>query len=196
MPRHRAIPRIAVARIVTTLLATVAVPAVYAQGPSIPNGEWAIAYRQLQDGKLSQAVFQTYLRCSDGECTLLTLTLNQCIVADAARTVFYPKIQQWSTNGGWNGYMSVARPAPDVLLAAYQLDGAVFRMRFTFRTVAHPSINGGKPFPAEIKEFSGGVVKDSAISGKIITWELVPLTLKDANSFKLDCSVLLDGIVP
>src|SRR5262249_45140391 len=68
---------------------------VQAQARTVPDGELAVAYRQLQDGKLSQAVFQNWLECSNGECTWTTLILGQCIAG-----AFYPKIQRWTTREG------------------------------------------------------------------------------------------------
>jgi hypothetical protein len=108
-------------------------PAAQAQSEGIPDGELAITYRQLQDGQLSQAVFQNYLRCSEGECSLLSLTLNQCIAGK-----FYPKIQEWNTNRGWNGQLSVRLAAPDVVVAEFAEEGARFQLRFTFATVKNP----------------------------------------------------------
>ena len=71
------------------------VPVAGAQSPRIPNGELAVAYRQLKDGTLSDAVFQNWLECSEGRCALTTLTLGQCVAG-----AWYPKVQRWTTAQG------------------------------------------------------------------------------------------------
>jgi hypothetical protein len=162
-----------------------------AQIASIPDGELSIAYRQLQNGQLSQAVFQDHLRCFKGRCALVTLTLNQCF-----GDKFFPKIQEWSTDGkGWDGGLLLRLVAPDVILAEHIIQGARFQKRFTFTLTKLPTT--GEPWFGDVKNFSGGVVKDSDILDKVITWELVPLKFHESDAVKLDCpSVLLDGLPP
>ena len=72
MGRHKRIPAIV---LIVGGFAVLAISSVArAQGARIPNGELAVAYRQLQEGKLSEAVFQNWLECSGGQCVLTTLT--------------------------------------------------------------------------------------------------------------------------
>ena len=68
------------------------IPALAGEMP--PNGELRVAYRQSEGGKLSESVHHVALGCSDGRCSLTTLTLNQCSWGR-----FYPKIEQAHREG-------------------------------------------------------------------------------------------------
>jgi hypothetical protein len=148
-----------------------------AQVRMVPNGELGIAYRQLTDGKLSEAVFQTWLECWNGECTLTTLTLGQCMFG-----VFYPKVQRWTTRES----LSVDLIAPGVLLAEFKESGATFQMRFTYELREGMMVH-------RLKAFSGGVVKQSAVVEKVITWELVPLRFSE-SVVQFGCKASLDFV--
>lgn len=147
------------------------------QGRQVPDGEYAIAYRQLQDGKLSQAVFQNWLECVDGACTLTTLTIGQCIAG-----AWYPKVQRWSTGAG---DLSVIASAPQTLSVQFKAGEATFRLRLEFEQ--------GGPWFRKVTSFSGGVVKDSAVLDRVITWEFVPLHSSDAE-LTPSCPVSVDAL--
>lgn len=148
-----------------------------AQAQQIPTGELAVAYRQLQDSQLSDAVFQNWLECSGGQCTLTTLTLGQCIAG-----AWHPKLQRWSTR---QGDLSVDVAAPGTLRAEFKEAGAVFQLRFGFET-------SGLRFD-RLTSFSGGVTKQSDALDRVLSWQLVPLRLLDGNvSFR--CPASLDGV--
>jgi hypothetical protein len=159
------------------LLSVAVVPAGHAQVQRVPSGELAVAYRQLEDGKLSEAVFQNWLECSEGICSLTTLTLGQCVAGAG-----YPKIQRWSTSGG---DLSVGVAAPGVLRAEFREAGAVFQLRFGFET-------NGVRF-GRLTSFSGGVTKQSAVLDRVLSWQLVPLRLLDGN-VTLRCPASLNGV--
>jgi len=148
-----------------------------AQANQIPNGELAVAYRQLEDGKLSQAVFQNWLECSDGQCVLTTLTLGQCLGG-----AWYPKIQRWSTAAG---DLSVAVAGPGVVRVELKEAGAAFQLRFGFDSA-------GSRF-GRLTSFSGGVTKQSDVLNRVITWELVPHRLADGN-VTLGCPASVNGV--
>ena len=148
-----------------------------AQGSQIPDGELAVAYRQLQEGKLSEAVFQNWLQCSGGHCTLTTLTLGQCLAG-----AWYPKIQRWSTAAG---DLSVATSGSDVVRAEFKEEGAAFQLRFVFE-------RDGARF-RRLTDFGGGVTKQSEVMNRVMTWELVPHRLID-GSVTLRCPASLDGV--
>jgi len=148
-----------------------------AQGTRIPNGELAVAYRQLQQGKLSEAVFQNWLECSEGQCVLTTLTLGQCLAG-----AWYPKIQRWSTSAG---DLSVAAAALGVVRAEFREAGAAFQLRFGFDPV-------GARF-GRLTSFSGGVTKQSDVLNQVITWELVPHRVADGN-ITFGCPASVDGV--
>lgn len=165
------------------LVATLASSRVNAQVATIPDGELRIAYRQVQDGESSRTVFQNYLECDRGHCTLTTLTLNQCIFG-----AFYPKIQHWRTD---DGSLSVKLVAPDVVAAELQEQGATFQLRFTFDVREDQLL--GRPIFGKLRDFSGGVVKQSSALDKVLTWELAPL--RGITSIEFDCPASLDSIL-
>jgi hypothetical protein len=136
-----------------------------------------IGWRQFEDGKASEAVFQTALECSfDGRCTLTTVTLNQCILG-----AFYPKIQHWSTN---DGGLSVQLIDSSTVTAKFSEGDAVFQLRYSFER--------SRSGLASVTTFTGGAVKQSSVLGEIITWKLVPL--RHTETVILDCPAALDGI--
>lgn len=158
------------AAVVVALIAT----GTGAQVLKVPDLVLEVGYRQRENGKLSEAVFQDYLECRARECTLTTLTLNQCVGG-----AFYPKLQHWSTR---DKSLSVSLIAPDTVFLQYNLDGARFQARY----VSHQP---GKPY---LKSYSGAVTKNSAVLGKVIAWELVPI--KVGEYVRLQCPVALDGV--
>lgn len=160
-------------------LATFTAAAAHAQVAMLPDGELAIAYRQLSDGELSQTVFQNYLRCFRGQCTLTALTLNGCMAG-----AFYPALRHWSTN---DGSLSVDLVAPGTLVAEIKEGETTLKLRFTFDQKP-----GVRPWFAGLKKFSGGAVRQSSLSDKVITWELVPLRRPAIVEFS--CPAALDGI--
>lgn len=165
------------AKVVVGLILVLAAIGLQAQVRRAPDGELAVAYRQRENGKLSQQVFQNWLECSAGECTLTTLTLGQCIAG-----AFYPKLQRWTTR---DGSLSTDLVAPGVLHAEFKEGGATFQLRFTFES-------SGRRF-GRLREFSGGVVKQSDVLNRVITWELVPLRVLD-STVKFDCPASLDFV--
>jgi hypothetical protein len=166
------------AAVVLAVAALAISPVAKAQGARIPDGELAVAYRQLQDGKLSEAVFQNWLECSGGQCVLTTLTLGQCLAG-----AWYPKIQRWSTA---TGDLSVTLAGSGVVRAEFSEAGAAFQFRFVFDS-------GGARF-GRLTSFSGGVAKQSEVLNRVITWELVPHRLTEGN-VTFSCPASVDGVL-
>lgn len=85
------------------LLMTHAIAGVQPDTTDIPDLVLRVAYRQLEDGVPSQSVHHVSLVCSAQECTLTTLTLNQCLLDNEVlgltidKGKMYPKIETAST---------------------------------------------------------------------------------------------------
>ena len=164
------------------------------QGPAVPNGSVTVAYRQLDDRKLSDSVHQVELSCWDDECSLTTLTLNQCMPFSKG-TAFYPKVQQSSTA---EGDLVVRALSDGVVEATEALAGTSLSYRFSYSSIAQPERAarlGTKRdiFFTGLRDFSGAAVRSSDVLQKVVAWELVPLrgasVLVEAR-----CRILLDGI--
>src|SRR5262245_12255634 len=97
-------------------------------GGTPPNGKLEVSYRQLQDGKLSDSVHLLTLWCSDGRCSLTTVTVNQCTQTDQGKA-FYPKAERTATH---EGGLSVVETAPGTLLAEENLGISNFRYQFMY----------------------------------------------------------------
>jgi hypothetical protein len=147
-----------------------------AQAQIPPNGTLEVGYRQLQDGKLSDSVHVLHLFCSDGRCSLTTLSVNQCYPT-AQGEGFYPKVERTSTD---EGNLSVSETTLGSLIAEERYSATIFKYRFSYET--YDNVNLSKRlgltttrYVSRLTGFSGSVVKDSAILGKVVSWELVPL---------------------
>jgi hypothetical protein len=83
------------------------------QTAAIPSGSVSVAYRQLEQGELSESVHELTLSCWEGQCTLSTLTLNQCLPSSNG-PAFVPKVQRSSTA---DRTLMIRGEGPDVLRA-------------------------------------------------------------------------------
>lgn len=150
---------------------------------SIPDGQFMVAYRQLNKDGPAAAIHQLTLRCKGGSCTLITLTLNQCM-NNGQNDVFYPAIEIASTD---TGSLVIESGGPSHLTVR---DGVV-TYRFDFETRSLGSI---RQFTRLLK-LSGGAVKDSAARGEVISWGLAPLAGQNGwATVTLDCAVLLETV--
>lgn len=157
-----------------------------------PNGELRVAYRQQEDGKLSDSVHHVTLECVRGECSLTTLTLNRC---EAGR--FYPGIERVSTS---EGNLSVIEIRDGVLEAEARHPQTTMKYRFTYTTISDQEALkrlqrlqlGGKWF-RDLTGFSGAVVKQSDILDEVISWKLIPLKGRFPR-IEVGCQIMLDGV--
>jgi hypothetical protein len=154
-----------------------------------PNGSLSVAYRQSEDGKLGESVFQVTLSCWDGTCSLTSLSLNQCGFG-----AFYPKVERWSTDE--RGF-SVAEIAPGRILVEQQGE-AQMTYEFRYTTRDNPSLAQRlqlkrSRFFENLTGFSGAAVKYSPVQQKVISWNFVPLRGRNPR-VRANCEILLDGV--
>lgn len=159
-----------------------------------PNGKLRVAYRQLQEGKLSDSVHHIRLWCSAGRCSMTTLTLNQCTPTDTG-PAFYPHVERSSTE---ERNLSVIEISEGVLLAEEEGPETTFKYRFTYTVRSNPELSkmvGSRTIRwfDRLTGFSGAAIKQSVLLGKVITWELVPLKGRLAR-IKAGCDIALDGV--
>jgi hypothetical protein len=142
----------------------------------VPNGGLEVAYQQLSDGKLSESVHEISLFCTNGQCSMTTLTVNQCFDSPEGK-YFSPKIERTSTE---EGTLSVILMKQGVIEVEERHPGATFKYRFEYTTRVDPSLSQtfgirSNLWFQNVTGFSGGVVKQSDILKKVISWECVPL---------------------
>jgi len=159
------------------------------KGLKAPDVRLKIAYKQKEEGKLSAEVFRVELFCFDGQCSMETLTLNRCIEFPNLffkKKGFFPIIQRTSTKDGNLSVILIEKGKLKVEEKIEDFSGSTnFRYSFTYV--------GNFWEGNEITDFSGTANKYSAILGKEIAWELVPL--KGVNVFiKPACDMILPGI--
>jgi hypothetical protein len=159
-----------------------------------PNGDLTIAYRQLTEGKLSEGVHHISLSCSDGRCSITTLSLNQCGPSSRGKA-FYPQVVRTSTE---EGTLWLKETVNGELSAEEKYSGATFKYRFTYKVRQDPELSNmirskQTRWFGDLTGFSGAVVKDSSILGKIISWQLIPLKGRFPR-VEAACPMMLDGV--
>ena len=142
----------------------------------LPNGNLVVAYQQLSEGKLSESIHEISLLCVSGQCSMTTLTVNQCWDAPEGKS-FSPKIERTSTD---EGNLIVIAIEQGVIEVEERYSASTFKYRFKYTTRADPSFSArvgirGNLWIKDLTEFSGAAVKQSDILKKVISWECVPL---------------------
>ena len=74
--------------IISLGLVLVAATSVVAQ-PKIPNGNLRVTVQQKEDGKTDKGLHLLELSCWDGQCSLTSVSLNQCGESGSGRLAFY-----------------------------------------------------------------------------------------------------------
>ena len=157
----------------------------------IPSGEITITYKQVHDGKISEGYHELRLACFNKQCSLRTVTLNQCWGMDPIGRWSFATVQESSTNAGNLKIISAERGA---LVLEERTGGAILVYRFSY------SLNQqGQLSHDSLRDFSGGASKNSDILGQVLTWQLIPLRTTDTSRFenvKLDCPIIRMAALP
>jgi hypothetical protein len=140
---------------------------------------------------LSESVHHVTLSCWDGQCSLTTLTLNQC-----GLEAFYPKIERSRSSTGERGF-SVIELQPGLILVEVR-DEATMSYQFQYATRENPNLSDRLGLKQtrwfeRLTGFSGGALKYSVVLGKVLTRDLVPLK-GIFPRIKAACDILLDGV--
>jgi hypothetical protein len=154
---------------------------------NIPNASLRVTVQQKEEGKISKGFHVLELSCWDGNCSLSSVSLNQCMESGSGKKAFYPKVQYSAT---WMGNLKVRNEGNS--LVAHETGSDMFgdyvnNLRFDY------SPGGKDEIVNRLVGFSGGYVKNSALLKKVLTTEYIPLP-KANQIMKLDCDVLLPGI--
>lgn len=165
-----------------------------AQAPTVPNGRIAIGYRQRLDGKLERAVHRMELSCWDDQCTMTTVTLNECISVPDGEA-FYPEVGHTATT---EGTLEVRRAGPGALTIEEKYGGVEFRYRvgFTARldsTLALKLQSQQKTFFVAITAFSGAATQSFPNFKRAVTWDLIPLR-RGQEIVRLRCPAYVEAL--
>lgn len=162
-------------------------PAALTAQQRVPDVALDVTVRQQEQGKIGQGLHVLELRCFDGRCSLTSISLNQCGQSGEGKPAFYPKVQRTSTS---EGNLTVTREGRTLIVRESGADlggDYVNNLRFDYAPAA-----AGRT-ATELLGFSGGFVKNSAVLGKVITINFVPLS-SAYQVVGLDCGVLLPGL--
>lgn len=163
------------------------IPVTASSSDSIPNANLRVTVQQREDGKINKGFHVLELSCWDGNCSLSSVSLNQCGESGSSKQAFYPKVQYSSTS---TGNLKVRNEGNSIIVQETGSDifgDYVNNLRFDYEPTGKDKIVN------RLIGFSGGYVKNSAILKKVLITDYVPLP--EANQvMKLDCDVLLPGI--
>jgi hypothetical protein len=162
-------------------------PSVLAGQQRVPDVALEVTVRQREQGKVERGLHVLELKCFDGRCALTSISLNQCAESGEGKPAFYPKVQRSSTS---DGNLVVSNEGRTLIVRETGSDlGGDYVNNFRFEYALPASGRSA----TELLGFSGGFVKDSAILGKVIAIEYVPLP-KAFQVLPLDCGALLPGV--
>lgn len=150
----------------------------------IPDVDLDATVRQVDDGVKSNGLHLLRLICKKDACTLVTVTLNQCVPVKQDLKLSTPKIDVSSTAALTLRVKVVNRNELDVSEVGSTRHGdytATFR--FTYERA------GGT---TRTKAFSGALIKNSDLLRKVITIRYEPLQANELLEF--ECPVLVPGI--
>lgn len=155
---------------------------------SIPDANLRVAAQRRAEGKITEGFHVLELSCRDGNCSLSTVSLNQCEETAHGKRAFYPQVQYSSTLIGNlkaknEGKSIVVQETGGDMFGTYE-----YNLRFDYE----PS-GDGKSI-SRLTGFSGSYVKNAPAVNKVFKFDYVPLT-KAGQVIKLDCGVLLPGIM-
>jgi hypothetical protein len=173
-------------RLIIFLACLLIIPVKVVAQTKIPNGSLSVTYRQVENGEIGKGYHEVELTCFAGDCSLRTVTLNQCwdLGGFGLGSYGFIKVETSSTKSGDLKVIGITRNS--IALEQRYL-GTVATYRFSYTLNEH-----GNWGLLSLTDFSGVASKNSEILGKVIAWQLVPLRATDNGRFdtvKLDCPI-------
>jgi hypothetical protein len=154
-----------------------------------PDGLVRVTYQQVENGEIGKGYHELELSCYAGDCTLMTVTFNQCWRLTDPSGYSFIKVETESTKGGNLKIKSVTK---DTLILEQQILGGSVVYRFSYKLTQQGTLG-----PDSLTDFSGGATKNSDILGQVLNWQLIPLRTKNGTRFetvKLDCSIRVEAL--
>jgi hypothetical protein len=153
----------------------------------IPDAKLRVTVRDKIDGKINKGLTVLELSCWNNQCSLSSVSLNNCMEDSSGKKVFYPSVQYSAT---WLGNLKVRNVRESLIVEERGNDvfgSYVNNFQFSYTPV------GKDKMINRLIGFSGGSVKNSALLKKVLTIDYVPLPKRN-QVIKLDCGVLLPGV--
>ena len=169
------------------LITLLVAPASVSSSDGIPNANLRVTVQQREDGKINKGFHVLELSCWDGNCSLSSVSINQCGEFGSSKQAFYPKAQYSSTA---LGNLKVRNEGKSLVVQETGFDtfgDYVATLRFDYEPAGKDKI------VIRLIGFSGGYVKNSTLLEKVLSTEYVPLP-EAHQVMKLDCDVLLPGV--
>jgi len=173
-------------RFIISLACLLIMPMKVVAQTKIPNGSLSITYRQVENGEIGKGYHELELTCLAGDCSLRTVTLNQCwdLGGFGLGSYGFIKVETSSTK---QGDLKVSNVTSNSIALEQRYLGVVSIYRFSYSLDQYGNFG-----PLSLIDFSGVASKNSDILGKTVTWQLVPLRTTDHGRFdtvKLDCPI-------
>lgn len=162
-------------------------PAPALSDSAIPNANLQVTVQQKQEGKVAKGFHVLELTCWKGDCSLSTVTLNQCFQSGPDRKAFFPKVQYSTTSLGNLKVINEGKSLVVQETGSDMFGDYVNNLRFDYETADKGKIVN------RLVGFSGGYVKNSVLLKKVLTTEYIPLPKRN-QVMKLDCDALLPGV--
>lgn len=156
---------------------------------NIPNVRLEVTIKQEENGQIGKGYHVLDLLCWDGQCSLTSLSLNQCGPAASGKQAFNPKIERTSTG---EGNLKVTRQGNVLVVQETGSDIGGDYVK-THRIGFEPARGDAIFATARVASYTGGFVKDSQILKKVITVNYVALKNR-SQEVTLDCAALLPGV--
>lgn len=139
------------------LVMLIIIPVTASSADSIPNAALRVAVQQREDGKMGKGFHILELFCWEGNCSLSSVSINQCGEAGSGKQAFYPKAQHSSTS---MGNLKVRNEGTSIVIQETGSDTFgeyVNNLRFDYEPEEKDKII------TRLIGFSGGYVKNSVI---------------------------------
>src|SRR4029453_7088730 len=135
-----------------------------------------VAYRERHEGKLSESIRLLHLGCYlDGpgslQCSLTTITLNQCMDLPGGKG-FFPKAERTDTV---EGSLRIVARDTDYIALEEKIETTTLTYRFGFAPRQGMRPLGTLLTNYNLTAFRGSATKLSAMTGTVLSWEMVPL---------------------
>jgi hypothetical protein len=154
---------------------------------SIPDATLRVTTQQKVDGKVTNG-FQVFeLSCRGGQCSLVSVMLNQCGEAGSGKQGFNPRQQYASTA---TGNLKARNEGKSIVVqetGSDMIGEFVNNLRFDYEPT-----DDDRP-ATRLTGFSGGYVKNAPYLNRVFKFDYVPLP-KASQVMKLDCDAVLPGI--
>ncbi len=157
----------------------------------IPDAHLRVTVRQKENGKISQGLHIQELRCWRRECSLTSVSLNQCGESPLTGKMSFAAVVERSTTRERNLRVTNEGNTLVTVETGSDLGGTyVTTQRFRYE----------KPRKGEMVErligYSGGFVKNSTIAQQVITVDFIPLKDYTKNLNLIVQCVFLGWMLP